>query len=323
MVSVIVPIYNVEKYLDKCVESLLNQTYSEMEIILVDDGSTDNSGKICDAYQERDDRIVVLHKANGGVSSARNEGLKIAKGEYIAFVDSDDWVHKEYIACLAEGLNSGADLAICSMTEIAEREIEDVAVLSKQYFQFDRNECFQKMLYSTKIGGFLWNKLFRKTLITHALKENIYYSEDFVFCAQYAENIKQAVFIDIPLYYYWQNLNSVTNMHGVYNDKIFSLLEAEKLLREIYVSNLPDSKDDITLNLVKVALNLRARYKYNKYNNTEQYQAIGEVIKEYYPNIRSSDKIRFREKINIFMTKNFPVSLLKLKSVLLGRKLKR
>lgn len=323
MVSVIVPVYNGEKYLNKCVESLLNQTYSEIEIILVDDGSTDNSGKICDTYQEKDDRIVVLHKANGGVSSARNEGLKVAKGKYIAFVDSDDWVHKEYIACLTEGLNWGADLVICSMTEIAEREITDVAVLSKQYLQFDRNECFQKMLYSTRIGGFLWNKLFRKELITCALKENIYYSEDFVFCAQYAENIKQAVFIDIPLYYYWQNASSVTNMHGVYNDKIFSLLEAEKLLREIYISNLPDAKDDITLNLIKVALNLRARYKYNKCNNAEQYQAIEEVIKEYYPNIKRSDKICFREKVNIFMTKNFPVLLLKLKSVLLGRKLKR
>lgn len=323
MVSVIVPIYNAEKYLNKCVDSILCQTYSDLEVILIDDGSKDGTASICDEYIRKDGRVVVLHKQNGGVSSARNAGLEIARGEYVVFVDSDDWVHKEYIASLVVGLNSGVDLAICAMKETTEREEVDVSVLNPQYAQLDRNECFREMLYSTKIGGFLCNKLFKKELITRALKENIYYSEDFVFCAQYAENIKQAVFIDIPLYYYWQNASSVTSMHGVYNDKIFSLLEAEKLLREIYVSNLPDAKDDITLNLLKVALNLRARYKYNKCNNAEQYQAIEEVIKENYPNIRRSDKIRIREKVNIFMTKNFPVLLLKLKSVLLGRKLKR
>ena len=90
LVSIVVPIYNVEKYLKKCIDSIINQTYKNIEIILVDDGSTDNCGKICDEYTKTDNRIVVIHKKNGGLSDARNAGLDIAKGKYIAFVDSDD-----------------------------------------------------------------------------------------------------------------------------------------------------------------------------------------------------------------------------------------
>lgn len=323
MVSVIVPIYKVEEYLPRCIDSILAQTYANLEIILVDDGSPDNCGAICDAYAQKDSRIVVIHKENGGVSAARNQGLKIAKGQYIAFVDSDDWVHSEYIALLVKGLNTGADLAICTMIETTKMAIDDMPIEPCPYKLFDKNECFYQMLHSKKIGGFLCNKLFKKELIVNTLNENIYCSEDFVFCAQYAEGIQQAVVIDTPLYYYWKNLDSVTNMYGVFNDKFFSLLEAEKQLREIYIKNLPAVKDDITLNLLKVALNLYGRYKYNKCRNLKQELELKRVIKQYYPEIKKSKKIAFKEKINIFITKRFPVLLLKVKVTILGRKLKR
>ena len=95
LISIIVPVYNVEKYLEKCVDSIINQTYKNIEIILVDDGSKDNSGKICDIIKEKDERIKVIHKQNGGLSDARNAGLKIAKGTYIGFVDSDDYIAED------------------------------------------------------------------------------------------------------------------------------------------------------------------------------------------------------------------------------------
>ena len=96
LITIIIPIYNVEKYLRECLDSVINQTYKKLQIILIDDGSNDNSGKICDEYKEKDNRIEVMHKANGGVSSARNAGLKIAKGDYITFVDGDDYLDKDY-----------------------------------------------------------------------------------------------------------------------------------------------------------------------------------------------------------------------------------
>ena len=100
LISVIVPVYNVEKYLNKCIDSIINQTYKNLEIILVDDGSQDSSGKICDEYTKKDNRIKVIHKENGGVSSARNIGLNNATGEWIAFIDADDWVDEEYLQTL-------------------------------------------------------------------------------------------------------------------------------------------------------------------------------------------------------------------------------
>ena len=96
-VSIIVPVYNVEKYVERCIESIIKQSYKNLEIILIDDGSKDNSGKICDEYAEKDNRIKVIHKKNGGLSDARNTGLNIADGEYICFIDSDDYIHKDLV----------------------------------------------------------------------------------------------------------------------------------------------------------------------------------------------------------------------------------
>ena len=103
--SVVIPVYNVEKYLDKCVESIVNQTFKDLEIILVDDGSTDESGKMCDEWTEKDTRIKAIHKINGGLSSARNAGIKQAKGEYISFIDSDDFVELDMYATMIEAFD--------------------------------------------------------------------------------------------------------------------------------------------------------------------------------------------------------------------------
>ena len=117
-ISVIVPVYKVEPYLRKCLDSIVNQTYRNLEIILVDDGSPDNCGRICDEYAERDKRIRVIHQKNGGVSSARNEGLKIASGDWIGWVDSDDWIEPDMFEYLLENAKkSKADIAVCSRKE--------------------------------------------------------------------------------------------------------------------------------------------------------------------------------------------------------------
>lgn len=105
LISVIVPIYNVEKYLARCVDSIVNQTYKDFELILVDDGSPDNSGKICDEYAKKDSRIKVVHKKNGGLSDARNAGMAVATGEYISFIDSDDYVSDDFFECLLDVMN--------------------------------------------------------------------------------------------------------------------------------------------------------------------------------------------------------------------------
>ena len=114
LISVIVPVYNVEKYLDKCINSLINQSYNNLEIILIDDGSTDNCGEICDKYALKDNRIKVIHKKNEGLSAARNLGISISKGDYIIFIDSDDWVDKEILLKLLNLIKKyNSDIAVC------------------------------------------------------------------------------------------------------------------------------------------------------------------------------------------------------------------
>ena len=116
LISIIVPVYNVEKYIHECVDSIINQTYKNIEIILVDDGSPDNCGKICDEYAKKDNRIKVIHKPNGGLSDARNHGIDVANGEWLMFIDSDDWIEPNMAEkLLHSALNNKADLAISSV----------------------------------------------------------------------------------------------------------------------------------------------------------------------------------------------------------------
>ena len=117
-ISIIIPVYNVEKYLNKCLNSVIEQTYKNIEVILIDDGSTDNSGKICDEYAKNDIRIKIIHQQNGGVSTARNNGLEHATGKYITFVDSDDYIEKEMIETMAKKImKKNADIVICGVTD--------------------------------------------------------------------------------------------------------------------------------------------------------------------------------------------------------------
>ena len=139
LISIIVPVYNVEQYLDDCLVSILNQTYKNLEIILIDDGSTDNSGKICDEYAKKDSRIIVFHKENGGVSSARNAGLRIAKGIYIGFVDPDDWIAEDmYEVLYLNAKKYDADVSVCKSKIVINRNLKSNApiVFVDTYFLY-------------------------------------------------------------------------------------------------------------------------------------------------------------------------------------------
>lgn len=153
LISVIVPVYNVEKYLDKCVDSIVNQTYKNLEIILVDDGSPDNCPKMCDDWARKDKRIRVIHKKNGGVSSARNLGINNANGECIGFVDSDDWIEKKYIQKLYETLiQEGADIALCGCNRVTGTNIEKINAKGTDEIV----DSYQYLLYTLNPQKRLW-----------------------------------------------------------------------------------------------------------------------------------------------------------------------
>ena len=166
-ISVIVSIYNIQNYIEKSVQSIQNQTYRNLEIILVDDGSTDESGKICDDFASKDSRIKVLHKKNGGLSSARNEGIKIATGEYIAFVDGDDWIDANMYENMYLALaKADAELAVCSYKQVSVQHVHDTSTDVILYFEQDEAlESFIKEEQEVQIQNAAWNKLFRRELL--------------------------------------------------------------------------------------------------------------------------------------------------------------
>ena len=220
LISIIVPVYNVEKYLQKCIQSIINQTYKNIEIILVDDGSKDNSGKICDEFKQIDNRIKVIHKENGGLSDARNAGLKIAKGEYIGFVDSDDYIAQDMFETLYKlAKENNADISIVSFYEIYNGKVIGVRDF-KSLEEMDKIEAMKELLIDSKIQSYAWNKLFKKELF-----ENIEFPtnknfEDIATTLLLFEKANKVMLLEDPKYYYVRRDNSIigTRNYKTYKD---------------------------------------------------------------------------------------------------------
>lgn len=211
MVSIIVPVYNTEKYLKDCLESLVKQTYDKIEIILVDDGSTDSSGKICDKWAKIDDRIHVYHKKNEGVSRARNYGIQRAKGEKLVFIDSDDMLTLNAIECMVEVLlKQNVELVACQYqsdkyNKKVEKETLKIEKVSRQSY------LEELMIPNKNIAAFVYNRLYLKRIILEndiRFNENVKVCEDTLFNYEYANAINSIAFINNPLYYYRINSDS-------------------------------------------------------------------------------------------------------------------
>ena len=219
-ISVIVPIYKIENYLPQCIDSLLNQSFLDFELILVDDGSPDNCPKICDDYAKLDSRIVVIHKENGGLLSARKTGLKAASGEYISYVDGDDWVDNYYLDTLYKlaEVNS-ADLVVTGHFREFNGKIETIKPLSSGLYNEDeiKSLILPNAIYNGKfckhgMSTYVWNKLFRKDVLNKVLFDipnAIVMGEDAAITYSYLAISKRLVISKIPLYYYRQRHDSI------------------------------------------------------------------------------------------------------------------
>lgn len=222
-ISVIVPIYNGELYVEKCINSILIQTNRSFELILVDDGSTDNSGKICEAFAEKDSRVKVIHKKNGGLINARITGIEAAKNELISFVDADDWIDEVFLERMATILkNKNADIVIsgCMAEKCGfSRTIENL--ISPGVYEGDKliNGFFPRMLYykgfyEFGVMPYMCNKMFRRELLKscyHNIDTKIYDGEDVAVAYPYLLFSKKVVVIDAPMYHYRIHEKSMTN----------------------------------------------------------------------------------------------------------------
>lgn len=216
--SIIVPVYKVEPYLPKCIDSILAQTFTDFELILIDDGSPDRCGQICDEYAAKDDRIIVIHQENKGVSAARNAGLDIAKGTYIGFVDSDDWIEPEmYHTLVTVAEDEGSKLVACAYC-LDDSLPEDNLTVSSVTCRFEGGKDLLMDLFSkpSEFMGTCCTKLFSKDMIgSYRFKENMIVWEDLVFLQTCYINVMNlsisAVKVQNCLYHYRTNVQSATN----------------------------------------------------------------------------------------------------------------
>lgn len=203
-ISVIVPVYNTEKYLHRCIDSILAQTFTDFEVLLIDDGSTDSSGTICDEYAAKDSRVRVFHKANGGVSSARNLGLDNAKGEWISFVDADDWVENNWLEILLEIISKDDDLKIVRFGYFCnEGDLEHKIVSEQDHILVEKEDFLEQ---NDVIGYYamLWNSLFKYDIIGDKVRfdTTLNWSEDFIFSYECYLLATKMYISSIPLYHY-------------------------------------------------------------------------------------------------------------------------
>lgn len=238
LISVIVPIYNVEKYLDRCVDSIINQTYKNLEIVLVDDGSLDNCPKMCDDYAEKDSRIKVVHKENGGLSDARNAGMKVATGEYVSFIDSDDYVSLDFYETLLDTIvDNNSDIVECGVVKFYEDNSFDKNSDDLKVTNYDTLDGLEGLINENPFKQHVWNKLYKSSIALDIPYEVGKLNEDEFWTYQIFGKAKKVTRIYKTMYYYFQRGSSI--MGKGYNIKRLDALEG-KMNRQAYIEkNFP------------------------------------------------------------------------------------
>lgn len=276
--SIIIPVYNVEHYLNQCIDSILCQDYILFELILVDDGSTDGSPIICDEYAQRDNRVKVFHLKNGGVSKARNYGLEKAQGAYISFVDSDDFVSKDYLKVIGQAIKGEPDLITFNYIRwINSNKQETGRFRLSEGISQEINKLYNEAICLEIVSLSVCCAIFKRSIITAyqlSFNENMKTCEDFMFSLNYYQHIQNYSAIDTPLYFYRENLNSATGKRALQHaadyqiifDKINRILEQQSFKDEI--------KDLFQRRWTRWIIALVANYKTQRISNKK----IEEVV---------------------------------------------
>lgn len=268
-ISVIVPVYESEKYLDRCVQSILNQTYQDFELILVDDGSPDNSPLLCDKWAENDSRVYVIHKENGGASSARNAGLKIAKGRWIAFADSDDWLDGTALKTLYDLANQyNVPMAIGGMRVV--QKYTDASIVMKQNAKVLSNADLMSRFF--RLNGEPDTHSVCGAIIRRDILEDYSFiegrmNEDVETCYYLARKCEAAVYTDAPLYNYFKNIEGVTN--SGFSKKKLDLLDIWDIVQKQVEQFTPEYSYACEMNCKRARFTLLTQMSLNGYDHDD------------------------------------------------------
>lgn len=309
LISVIVPVYNAEKYLKRCIDSIINQTYKNFEIILVDDGSEDKSSEICDHFFKKDCRVKVIHKKNEGVSSARNEGLNQSKGKYISFIDADDWIERNFLLEMYNELKKhNVDYVTCGYNRVYENHSE---ILNNDLTEelVSANEYIIKILNVQNGYGFAHMKLISKEAIGNIrFNTNISVGEDAFFNVQLCKKINKFLIYNKALYNYYFNPNSVVRNYdeNYCNKYLHSMKLMNNYIRKNYFDNRVDQNlyNYIAYHILLICVN----YCYHPENSHRSVKLLKEIcnIDLFKISIKNSnyDDLSISRKIGLFSLKN-------------------
>lgn len=330
-ISIIVPVYNSALWLEKCVHSLINQSHTNIEIILINDGSTDESGIICDKFAQKDNRIKVIHQENQGVSRARNTGIVNSSGHYIQFVDSDDWIESETCEVLIKNIiNSQAELAICGLNITLNNEIIRTPHLDHAIINYREDQSHYWNLRKINLGP--CNKLYIKDKITKLFDVERSLGEDTMFVLDYLNNINKIVSIDKCLYNVRLDNSNSLNRKYRHNrfDLILSLLQYEKNFYFNIYSDKCEMKemnnqfilaahscfrDVVGAESFKIAIQLINKYLKNK----ELLESSKDTFFERFDYRFFNSLLKLRSKLMIYLFFKFKFLLLKTKGNILNK----
>lgn len=300
MFSIIIPVYNSEKYLEQCLNSIINQSYQEFEVIIVNDGSTDNSLDICKKFCKRYKKIKLINQKNKGVSAARNIAISLAKEKYIMFIDADDFLDELALEKIYNKLND-IDLLCFSYKKIYKNKTVDVELEN----DLDSKEKIQDRIFlDDKIGGFVWNKVFKREIIIEneiCFRADIHYCEDYIFLSEYLKFCKKIKYCRLAVYNYRMRKSSVS--FDFYNKKNVSVLKSFEKLTELY-NNIPKYYYkfcyDYILSYYKFKKIVDDDFKNEKILNLEY-----EIVKNK----------KIKEKIKFYFLKYFPKLYRKIREI--------
>ncbi len=301
LISVVIPIYNVEKYLRRCIDSVIKQTYENLEIILVDDGSQDNCAEICDEYAINDSRIKVIHKLNGGLSDARNSGIDIASGKYITFIDSDDYVTKDYIEVLYNALKADmTDLAISSHKVIyengtvIEKATGEKSILSSK-------EVLERILYDDGIDLSAWAKLYKIELWNDVRYPKGRLFEDSATTYKLIDKCDKVTIISKATYNYMIRNSSITNVK--FSNKKLDLIKSTQEMCTYVKKRYPDLEKATNRRLMYAYLSTLTQLIKSNEKNDEVEEYLYSYIEENSKKVLIDKKVPTRDKLALISTK--------------------
>jgi len=297
LITVVIPIYNVEKYLEKCVYSILEQTYSKLEIILIDDGSPDKCGEICDNLKNKDTRIKVIHKENGGLSDSRNVGIENATGRYITFVDSDDYIDRNYIELLYTALTSNnADMSIASHRILYQKKIIDRA--TNMSFCGDAKLILEKILYDDGVDISAWGKLYKIELFDKVKFPKGRLFEDSATTYKLVDLSNKIAVCSKSVYNYVIRSSSIS--HNKFSEKKLDLIISTKEMTDFIKNKYPNLEKACNRRMMYAYLSTLTQSIKDENANKEIQKQLITYIKENKKDVLKDKRIPKRDRIGIY-----------------------